>query len=332
MRDIGLFLLSISLGKCLYATHVTYNEQDKDILKNAHREQITLHVPLREHSEQRLDRKAILVRYDSAVATILLCHGFLCDKYDIACFRNMFPVGRFNFLTFDFRGHGENANGQISTLGHDEALDVVAAGEFIHTHPKLADKPLFVWSFSMGAAAAIEAQAHYPGLFTAMILDSSFDSTENLIKHNFDRIKFSLFGYDLPGRSVLERYAFHPYVQSFVKHIFKSILHLDTHQIYLYAKPIYPAKSITQVKVPCFFIHCANDEKIPLASVHALYNGVEGYKRLWITKGRRHFDSFFYNPEQYAYKVRKFIEQVLDQSLYQKKRAKIVDESETVVT
>jgi uncharacterized protein len=307
---------------------------EKVLLKNASIEKVLIYPPVHAGSQTRLKRHGILTRYEGAVATILLCHGFLCDKYDVACFRNMFPIGRFNFLTFDFRGHGEEVDGQVSTLGHDEALDVVAAAEFVRTHPDLKNLPLFAWSFSMGAVAAIEAQAKTSSLFDAMIMDCPYGDSEKLVRQSFDQMRFSLFGYtfDIPGRTLLERYAMHPYVQAFVQKVLKVCLHWDTKNVNLKALPTHPIQSVARISVPCFFIHCARDEKVPLASAHELYNGVGGYKRLWITKGRRHFDSFFYNPEQYAYKVRKFLDAVLDQSFLHKEQAKIVDDSGVVTT
>jgi esterase/lipase len=76
---------------------------------------------------------------------------------------------------------------------------------------------------------------------------------------------------------------------------------------------VYPGESIKKVSVPCFFIHCKNDEKIGVESVKNIYNNAaSGYKKLWITNGRHHFDSYFYAPERYTSEVRQFLAQVLD--------------------
>ena len=52
-------------------------------------------------------------------------------------------------MTFDFRGHGKNNEGQYCTFGRDEALDVIAAVKFIKSDPELQKLPLFVYGFSM---------------------------------------------------------------------------------------------------------------------------------------------------------------------------------------
>ncbi len=84
-----------------------------------------LHVPKTINSEEKIVRSGRLVRYPNAKATILICHGFMSDKFDVGFLRHMFPQGKFNFMTFDFRAHGENCEGQRCTFGRDESLDVI---------------------------------------------------------------------------------------------------------------------------------------------------------------------------------------------------------------
>ena len=73
--------------------------------------------------------------------------------------------------------------------------------------------------------------------------------------------------------------------------------------------PINPVESIRKLHVPCFFIHCKNDEKVSVDAVKTVYEGAgTEYKMLWLTNGRRHFDSYFYNPEKYIKEVRSFID------------------------
>ena len=273
-------------------------------------EKVMLYSKLCAGSKKRLARSGLLVRYKNAEATILLCHGFMCDKFDAGLLRSIFPRGKFNFMTFDFRAHGDCSDGQSCTLGRDEKYDVVAAARFLKDHAALSGKPVIVYGFSMGAVAAIEAQAKDGSLFDAMILDCPFESTENVLKRSLDNIKFSLFGYEfsLPGRSILQRYAFHPYIQSMVKIVLKTVAQWDPKKIDVTAYPISPVESVKKILVPVFFISCKHDEKVSVEAIKALFEGTSsGYKQLWITKGRRHFDSYFYNPEEYTDRVRQFV-------------------------
>jgi len=265
------------------------------------------------NTDEVIERNGVLVRYKNAEANIVISHGFMCDKFDVAFLRDLFPRGKYNFLTYDFRAHGEDKGAQLCTFGRDEAYDVIAAAKFIRNHPDLKGKPVLAYGFSMGAVSSIEAQAKDSTLFDGMILDCPFDSTENMLNRVLDEFKISILGYkfDLPGKAILQKYAFHPYVQSFIKLVLKAVSNLEPQHINTQIYPLMPVESAKNIKVPCLFIHCKNDEKISVAAVKSIYQNVQAHKTLWLTNGRRHFDSFFYNPEQYVNRVRSFVDDVL---------------------
>lgn len=282
-------------------------------------EHVTLQVPESADRKHYIERKGILTHYTTAQATIVLCHGFMCDKYDTGILRQLFPKGVYNVFTFDFRAHGEASHNQWCTFGKNESQEVITAGMFVKNHPMLKDKPVFAYGFSMGAVAAIEAQAQYPNLFDAMILDCPFSSSENIIKKGLENAKIRFLGYEfgLPGKKLLQEYAFNPYIQTLVKYTLKCIANFDSKNINTVIYPLYPVETIKKVNVPCFFIHCRHDEKISTDDAKAIYQNAQGYKILWITNGRRHYDSLFYNPEKYRLQVRQFLQKVLDGSYLQ---------------
>ena len=137
--------------------------QNENAIKGAVVEDVAIYPRKMANSQERIMRKAVLVRRKRAKATVLLSHGFMCDKMDIAFLRSLFS--RYNTMIFDMRAHGEHTEGQYCTFGRDEALDVATAAKFLRTHPDLKGKPLLVYGFSMGAVAAIEAQAKDSSLF-----------------------------------------------------------------------------------------------------------------------------------------------------------------------
>jgi pimeloyl-ACP methyl ester carboxylesterase len=279
-----------------------------------------------------IDRHGILVRVPNAKATILVCHGFMCNKFDVSFIPYLlFP--QYNVLTFDFRAHGENVDPEdCCTFGRDEALDVAGAVEYIRAQEDLKDLPLLAYGFSMGAVAAIQAQSeaerNKQRFFDAMVLDCPYDSSENVLKRCMQHLKFSILGYtfDIPGKKFLERYAFNSYVQSILKSILKTVAQMNATATNTYIYPFSPAESIKDVTVPCFFIHCYNDEKVSVEAAHRLFDNACGYKRLWITKGRWHFDSIFFNPKKYVYKVRVFINDVLSGNVRSKPQQKILSD------
>lgn len=293
-------------------------------------ERVTLKSRESDDSDRSVERKGILVRNPSAQANMVICHGFMCDKFDVGFLRQMFPKGKYNFLTFDFRAHGENPQGQCCTFGRDEAHDVIAAGHYFKDHAEMGKLPTFVYGFSMGAAASIEAQAKEPGLFKAMVLDCPFDSTENIVKRALHDLRLSFFGYkfDIPGRSYLEKYAFHPYVQSFIKFLLKTVPHMDSKNIQTYMYRFSPAASAQHLNVPCMFIHCKHDQRVAVDAIHSIYKAAQGPKQLWITNGRGHYDSMFYNPEKYAKRVVKFYESVMSGDINKKPREKMIEDGD----
>ena len=165
-----------------------------------------------------------------------------------------------------------------------------------------------------------------------MILDCPFDSSKNMLFRCIDGLKLSFFGYefDFPGKKLLQKYAFHPYVQSFVKTVLKTISQLDSQNIDTHIYPFNPYKSVRKVSIPCFFIHCKNDDKVPVKSIKAVYSGATGHKSLWLTNGRRHFDSYFYNPERYTDRVVKFVKKVMSGKFNTKKKAEIIEDLDDI--
>jgi pimeloyl-ACP methyl ester carboxylesterase len=302
-----------------------------DYIDGAVTDRVTLYCKKTRSSTQEdiIEREAVLVRYADAVGTVLMCHGFMCSKSDMGVLRRLFPKGRYNIMSFDFRAHGAKADGQMCTFGRDEACDVLAAAYYIKNDPEIGNKPLFVYGFSMGAVAAIEAQALDSTLFEAMILDCPFDSSEEVIKRVLDSVTFSFMGYKfkMPGRTLLQRYAFHPYIQSLVKVVLKTVANLDPHDVNINLCPIFPKESVKQVTVPAFFIVCKKDERAPIDAVRALYEGASSsHKKLWLTNGRGHFDSYFHSPEKYTALVREFLEEVLAEEIEDETRQQIIED------
>lgn len=268
----------------------------------------------RDHtSNEFIGRTGIVKRCEKARATILLLHGYGVDKYTMSPLRIL--LKNYNCFSFDFRAHGELATDQESTLGYDEVNDIFGAVDYIRADPELNSKPLIVIGFSMGAVSAIEAQSLDASLFTAMFLDTPFSSSIDVLRRGMQSAKFDLFGYQfyLPGTSLLESYAFNPYVQPFIQMLLRLRTSLNTKQINTFAKLTAPAESIKKVDIPCFFVVTKNDGKVSVSEVKSVYdNHPLGYKRLWIANGREHCDAILYNPEKYEKMVNEFIDDVLN--------------------
>ncbi|HEV2601856.1 MAG TPA: alpha/beta hydrolase [Candidatus Babeliales bacterium] len=298
-----------------------------DFIQNAVAEQVILYAQEREDSHLTIERNGLFIRYPNAVGTIVMCHGFKSDKQERPYLRMIFPRGKYNIMTFDFRAHGEKREGQVCTLGKDEAYDVVAAAQFIKHHAAVKDLPLYVYGVSMGAVAAIEAQAKDPSLFKAMILDCPFDSSDNVVKRGLSTLHISLFGHTfaMPGRALLEKHAFEPRVQLLIQKLLKLSAAYDSGAIQLSVSSFAPMETVKQITIPVFLILCKNDEKVPVPAMMELYTNLAcPYKILWITNGSKHFDSYFYSPERYTDMVRSFLDLAETGQLYKEKKSEII--------
>lgn len=286
-------------------------------------EGVTFYAQYAKDSDKMIERRGILFRKPGARATVMICHGFMCDKTDVRFLHVLFQ--EYNVMIFDFRAHGESCVGQCCTFGQDEIHDIAAAARYIKTDPELSKIPLIVYAFSMGAVSSINAQAQYGNLFDCAIWDCPFESTDALLDRSIENLKVNVFGYTfaLPGRNLLRKYAYNEYVQSFLKYLLKAVAKMDSTEVNTRMVPVDTMQSMRKISIPCYLIVCQNDDKAPPHAVKKVYDQARGYKRLWITNGRRHFDSFFYNPEKYMYKVRRFIEKYLDGDFAHKVQAKI---------
>lgn len=273
-------------------------------------------------------RNGILLINDNAKATILVCHGFTSSKDDMHLLRIIFS--EYNVMSFDFRAHGENCHNQSCTFGDDEKYDVIGAANFIKNHPLIKDKPLFAYGFSMGAVAIIMALNEIKDLFNGIILDCPFESTDNLVERAFEKMKVNLYEFNIsiPGGYLLKKYAYNMYLQEILKVLFRIFSKMDATRISTIIKKVSPKEAIKNINVPLFLIGCHNDEKAPPSAIREIYNNafLSIYKRLWISCGRRHFDSFFVNPEKYIYKLRSFLNAIMNKSFENKIKKKIKED------
>lgn len=310
---------SFLFGDGLYKVAVR-TKQEK-YLRGGSEEQITFYVPKDDTSHEMVARKGLLIKRPQAQATVLICHGFMCSKYETSFVRSIFGPSDdgliLNTMIFDFRAHGEDSQGQTCSFGKNEALDVIAAAQFLKNQPDLQGKPLIVYGFSMGAVASILAQSQRQNLFDFAIWDCPFDSFSNVINRAVDKLSFTCCGYEiqLPGRKFFNRYAYNPYVQKLLKFALKIVAQMDATRVDTEIVPVDTVEAMKKITIPCFLIVCRNDEKAPVEAVKANFDAARGYKKLWITNGWAHCTSMLQNPEKYMYKVRKFIKKGLSGEL-----------------
>lgn len=298
----------------------------KEQIKNIQLEEIVFDVFTDHTKTKTMHRRGIIVRKNNAIGTVIICHGYLGCKRDAISLKHLFPL--FNVVTFDFRAHGDDREGQVSTIGRDEALDVMGVAAVVKADPDMQGKPVIAYGFSMGAVSAIQAQAMEPSLFDAMILDCPYDSTDHAMSRGLEeKMQFTILGrkFTIPGRDFILRHMYDEASQILTDMLFRIITQLDSKKVSTKFVKVMPIDSIKSITVPCLFIHCENDKKVPVDAVERLYKQKNGFKRLWITPGKGHFGSYQHNPELYWYKVNKFLMKLRQKDINERIQAKVCD-------
>ena len=299
----------------------------KRLIKNVQTEDIVFDAFVDASKQATHQRRGILIRRQSPIGTVVICHGYLGCKRDSLALKHLFP--KYNVLVFDFRAHGQDRQGQVSTIGRDEAFDVMGAVQTIKNDPGMHGKPIIAFGFSMGAVSAIQAQSMDPTLFNAMILDCPYDSTDDAMRRGLEAsMQFTLFGWKfmIPGMQFLLDHMYDASAQAITNFLFQAITKLDGKTIATMFVQVRPVDAIKKITIPCFFIHCENDKKVPIEAVERLYANKPGFKRLWITQGKWHFGSYHNDPELYWYKVNKFLKKLHEQDITDRQHAKVRDQ------
>src|SRR5687767_8781280 len=103
-------------------------------------------------------------------AVILLAHGYGDNRPEWV--HALLAKKGYGVLAWDARAHGES-DGEVSTIGYLEVLDVKAALDYALAQPDV--NHIGAWGGSMGGATLIRAAADFPEI-EALFIDSAFAS------------------------------------------------------------------------------------------------------------------------------------------------------------
>ena len=110
-------------------------------------------------------------------AVVILVHGLGGNRSQLLDDAALLVEAGYGALLLDLRNSGAS-EGDVTTLGHLEALDVGGALTFVQAQPEADPERIGLLGHSMGGATAILAAARYPQI-AAVVAESTFTSVKD---------------------------------------------------------------------------------------------------------------------------------------------------------
>ena len=208
---------------------------------------------------------------------ILLAHGYGDNRPEWV--HELLAKKGYGVLAWDARAHGES-DGEISTVGYLEVLDVKAALDYVLAQPDI--KRIGAWGGSMGAATLILATAQFPQI-EALFVDSSFSSLD-------DEFNFLV-----------------PY--PVINPLAKAIAHVETG---IDLNKVSPVDVIGMISPrPVYIVQGGEDTMAPPDSGEKLFNAAREPRFLWVDEKAPHLAIYVDNPRRYQRRLLDFFDEWL---------------------
>ena len=208
---------------------------------------------------------------------ILLAHGYGDNRPE--WIHALLAKKGYGVLAWDARAHGQS-DGEISTIGYLEVLDVRAALDFLHAQPGV--EHIGAWGGSMGGATLIRAAADFPEI-EALFIDSSFASLDDELN------------YLVP----------YPVINPLAKLI-------ATTETGISLDAVDPLKDIAKISPrPVYIVHGTGDTVAPPDAGRKLYEAANEPRFLWEAANIQHMMIYLDNPRKYQRRLLGFFEEWL---------------------
>ena len=230
--------------------------------------------------EAMLHGELLLPKGEGPFPGAVLCHGMATDHRAMRPSAQRLTRKGIATLTFDFRGHGK---GQ-SILDENVVKDVIAAIEFLRSHPKVAPERIALVGHSFGALAAIHAAAELDDLGALVSLSNAAEINRRLER----LIELPRFGFML-GLGGL-RFS----ISLLWMQIRGYRLRMDIKKTLELWDKLNPLNVIENIGAfPKLFVHCGGDRLVPYEGTLRLYEKARSPKELLVSKGGFHASPLF---------------------------------------
>lgn len=210
-------------------------------------------------------------------AVILLAHGYGDNRPE--WIHALLAKKGYGILAWDARAHGES-DGDISTIGYLEVLDVRAALDYVLAQPGV--EHIGAWGGSMGGATLIRAAADFPEI-EALFIDSSFASLDDE------------FNFLVP----------YPVINPLAKLIAATETGINLEEVD-------PLKDIAKISPrPVYIVHGTGDTVAPPDAGRQLYEAARDPRFLWEAENIQHMLIYLDNPRKYQRRLLGFFDEWL---------------------
>lgn len=227
-----------------------------------------------------------MIPADAPRGLVVLCHGYLSQRGSVLGLAPELHKAGYTCVMFDFRRHGESG-GDMSTLGHLERRDLIAALDYAERLPGHAGMPIGVLGISMGGAVAIMVAAEDRRVL-AVVSDSAYADLGGAV-NAFLRRSFGPFSFlGTPIKWIGER------------------------QIGRRASDVSPEKTASKLSPrPLLLIHGDEDVTVPVRDAERIFAAAREPKELWRLPNVHHVGAFGAANVEYTRRVVRFFNQTL---------------------
>jgi uncharacterized protein len=215
---------------------------------------------------------------------VMFLHGVQANREQHLRVAKLLHDAGYGVLLFDMRNHGMSG-GEHTTMGALEALDAVAAFEWLATQPTVDAERIALYGHSMGGATAIMAMAQLPQAHT-LIVDTAYTSLRDVVGDGVNALT------GLP-----------PFPWDWL------VVWMTGRMSNTDAFAVRPIDAIPTIAPrPVLFLHGSADSTISLKHGRALYDAAQDPKQWVVFEGAGHGGLYEYDPPLYETTILTFLD------------------------